>query len=60
MSRQQGIRPEAEQAKQRAAHIAVYLAEHFGVIVTDEISTEALRKVRSQVVAHHAAGQGVE
>ena len=44
--------------KERADHTAVYLAEHFGVTVTDESSAEVLRAVRSQVVAHHAAEQG--
>jgi predicted transcriptional regulator len=43
--------------KERAAHTAAYLAEHFGVTVTDESSTEALRKVRGQTVAHHAASR---
>ncbi|WP_307521673.1 hypothetical protein [Streptomyces umbrinus] len=44
--------------KERAAHTAEYLAEHFGVTVTDEAGAEVLRKVRGQVVAHHAAEQG--
>lgn len=43
--------------KERADHTAAYLAEHFGVTVTDESSAEVLRGVRGQVVAHHAAEQ---
>ncbi|WP_411150262.1 hypothetical protein [Streptomyces sp. A30] len=44
--------------QERGAHTADYLAEHFGVAVTDESSIDVLRNVRSQVVAHYAAEQG--
>ncbi|MCZ4508139.1 hypothetical protein O3Q52_07975 [Streptomyces sp. ActVer] len=43
---------------ERAAQTAEYLAEHFGVTVTDETSAEVLRKVRGQAVAHYTAEQG--
>lgn len=44
--------------RERAAHTAVYLAEHFGITVTDESSVEVLRNVRAQGVAHYTAEQG--
>lgn len=44
--------------QERATHTADYLAEHFGVAVTDESSIDVLRNVRGQVVAHYADEQG--
>ncbi|MFF4524526.1 hypothetical protein [Streptomyces bluensis] len=41
--------------KEHADRTATYLAEHFGVTVTDESSAEILRGVRGQVAARHAA-----
>jgi predicted transcriptional regulator len=44
--------------RERAANTAAYLAEHFGVTVTDESSMQTLQSMRGQVVAHHSAEQG--
>ncbi|WP_328837172.1 hypothetical protein [Streptomyces europaeiscabiei] len=51
--------PTPSELRERAAHTASYLAEHFGVTVKAEASTDVLRKVRGQIVAHYADEQGV-
>jgi predicted transcriptional regulator len=47
-----------EELRQRGTRTAEYLAEHFGITVTEESSTDVLRSVRGQVVAHYAAERG--